>query len=615
MESPLGTTESERFLDSLDDLFFVFDATGSTQEWNQAAVEVTGYSPEELADMTPADFFVDEHVDRISEAVESVLEEGEETVEADLLTARGEHIPYEFRARHIQTDDHGDLIVGIGRDITERRVVQRERQDILDRMSDAFLAVDSDWQITYTNERAEAILSAATEENIDSFEGRHLWETVPEAVGTTFYDRYQEAMESQESVFFEAEYEPMEMWFDVRVHPSETGLSVYLYDITERKAQRGAIEARQQVLREMYEIISDGGRSFEDQVRALLELGRAELDVAYGSLSKIEGRDYIFEIVAAEDDSIEVGDVVPLSTTNCEIAAETEQTLVLGDIERDAPEETDRTGFTELGISCYIGSPVMVDDEVYGTYCFYDTEAKAGQFSAWEVTLVDLMSRWVSYDLQRQATTAELERQNEKLEEFAGIVSHDLRNPLNSMLGWLDLAEAEGESEYFERCRRAIDRMDILIEDLLTLAQAGERIADLEPVELRGLADRCWSSVSTGEATFEVEVDQTIHADESRLLQLLENLMRNAVEHGGSNVTIKVGDLPNGFYVEDTGPGIPADVREEVFEGGYTTTEHGTGFGLAIVAEIADAHGWTIDLTEGTDGGARFEFTGVSREG
>jgi signal transduction histidine kinase len=121
---------------------------------------------------------------------------------------------------------------------------------------------------------------------------------------------------------------------------------------------------------------------------------------------------------------------------------------------------------------------------------------------------------------------------------------------------------------------------------------------------------------------------RTIPADESRLRQLLENLIRNAVEHsstsppasredavehGSEDVTITVGALEDGFYVADDGVGIPESEREKVFESGYTTAEEGTGIGLGLVAEIADAHGWEVRLTESESGGARFEFTGVDR--
>jgi len=204
-----------------------------------------------------------------------------------------------------------------------------------------------------------------------------------------------------------------------------------------------------------------------------------------------------------------------------------------------------------------------------------------------------------------------LRRKNERLEEFASIVSHDLRNPLNVLQGSLDLAEETGATDHFDRCRRAADRMEVLIDDLLALARQGETSAEQERVELAWVVEACWRNVETADATLRVETNATIRADQSRFKQLLENLVHNAVEHAGEAVTVTVGPLDDGFYVEDDGPGIPAAERERVFEVGYSTTEAGTGFGLSIVEQVADAHGWDVRVTEGTDGGARFEITGV----
>jgi signal transduction histidine kinase len=119
--------------------------------------------------------------------------------------------------------------------------------------------------------------------------------------------------------------------------------------------------------------------------------------------------------------------------------------------------------------------------------------------------------------------------------------------------------------------------------------------------------------VNTEQATLETDTTQAIQADRSRLQQLFENLYRNAVEHGGDDVTVSVGATDDGFYVADTGPGIPESDREEVFEAGYSTTEDGTGFGLRIVEQIAEAHGWESTVTGSEQGGARFEFTGIER--
>ncbi len=204
-----------------------------------------------------------------------------------------------------------------------------------------------------------------------------------------------------------------------------------------------------------------------------------------------------------------------------------------------------------------------------------------------------------------------LERQNERLDDFATVVSHDLRGPLRVADGRLELIRDECESDHIDDVAQALDRMDALIEDLLTLAREGDDVSDVEPVALAGLLERCWQNIGAPEATIVIDTDLTIRADRSRLQQLLENLLRNAVEHGGVDVTVTIGEVETGFYVEDDGPGIPVEEREDIFEAGYTTAFKGTGFGLRIARQVAEAHGFDIRVTDGEQGGARFEVTGV----
>lgn len=208
---------------------------------------------------------------------------------------------------------------------------------------------------------------------------------------------------------------------------------------------------------------------------------------------------------------------------------------------------------------------------------------------------------------------AELARQNERLDQFASILSHDLRNPLNVATGRLALAEEECESEHLAGIRTALDRMEALIDDVLTLARQGQPIDEVEPVPLSTVAEECWAVVDTKEATLIQDSDLRFVADETCLQQRFENLFRNAVDHGGEAVTVTVGELSDepGFYVADDGPGIPVTERSEVLASGYSTTDDGTGVGLAIVSEIVDAHGWSVEVTESTDGGARFDIGGV----
>jgi len=397
--------------------------------------------------------------------------------------------------------------------------------------------------------------------------------------------------------------------------PAETGAAVGAigHDITYRSRQRETIETRERILREMYGIISDQALSFTAQVEALLELGREELGTKYGTLSRIEGTEYVFEVVAAADDSIQAGDVAPVSATNCEIAASTRETLVLGDVARDAPEETDRDGYTEWGIACYIGAPVVIDDEVYGTFCFYGTTPRDGQFSDWEVTLVDLMSRWVSYELQHEQAKTQLQQQNERLERFASIVSHDLRNPLGVAQMSLESARESGDEEEFATVEDAHDRIEKMIEEMLAVACAGGNIEDTESVKLEQLATEAWDVVDSEGATLENDLDwsATVDADPDLLQHVFENTFRNATDHNDRPLTVSVGMLADddGFYIEDDGDGIPEDEREAIFEHGYTTSDEGTGIGLYIVTDIVDGHDWDITATDSSDGGARFEIT------
>lgn len=225
-----------------------------------------------------------------------------------------------------------------------------------------------------------------------------------------------------------------------------------------------------------------------------------------------------------------------------------------------------------------------------------------------EVVLTAGLIYVLTYYGQRQ-----LQQANERLEKYSSIVSHDLRNPLTTLEGWLELAEAEDDPEAFDRCRQAIQRMRLLIDDLLALARAGEVVDEVAPVSLANTFEAAWKTVQPDDMEFELEDDIVIQADPSRLDQLFANLVRNAAQHGGENVTMRVGALEDepGFFVEDDGSGIHPDIRGQVFETGFTTATDGTGIGLSIVSDICDAHGWEIRVTDADTGGARFEITAV----
>ncbi|APX96512.1 histidine kinase N-terminal 7TM domain-containing protein [Natronorubrum daqingense] len=256
------------------------------------------------------------------------------------------------------------------------------------------------------------------------------------------------------------------------------------------------------------------------------------------------------------------------------------------------------------------------------------------------------------YDITtRKRRESELERQNERLDRFADLVSHDLRNPLSVASGYLDIArDTEDEAdtaEYLDRVERSHERMEAIVDDVLTLARGGATVTEPQPVDVAALARRAWNSVETDNATLEVHSREKIVADPTRFQRLFENLFRNAVEHGIEDgdshtpengvthhyadepssespdtsteltVTVALEDAGTGepvLTVEDDGRGIPSSIRERIFEEGVTTAETNTGLGLRIVEQLAQAHGWSITVATSSTGGARFELRGIDRD-
>lgn len=205
----------------------------------------------------------------------------------------------------------------------------------------------------------------------------------------------------------------------------------------------------------------------------------------------------------------------------------------------------------------------------------------------------------------------ERKERERKLEEFASVVSHDLRNPLGIAQMYLHMLRTEDDPSHFGEIEQALDRMETIIQNLLLMTREGQTIAETEPIPFSTVIESAWQQVETFDATLRVEDgESTIPADEDRLQAVFENLFRNAVEHGGRDVDVRVGRVDDGFYVEDTGPGVPKEHRPEIFEYGYSEGD-GTGIGLAVVRDIVEAHGWDITVTDTTSGGARFEIRDV----
>jgi signal transduction histidine kinase len=216
---------------------------------------------------------------------------------------------------------------------------------------------------------------------------------------------------------------------------------------------------------------------------------------------------------------------------------------------------------------------------------------------------------------ERHENRAELRRQNEQLDDFASSIAHHLRNPLQVASGQTEMARrelADGPRDARERVddlERSLERMETIITDLRTLAKQGKSVESTEFVRFGDVVDEAGAHVDAGGWTLTVERDGTIRADQGRLLSILENLVRNSVEHAGPAVGMSAELTDDGFVFRDDGPGIDAD-RDRLFEYGYTTSSEGTGLGLSIVKTMAESHGWEVRVDHDHDG-ARFVVTGA----
>jgi PAS domain S-box-containing protein len=183
----------------------------------------------------------------------------------------------------------------------------------------------------------------------------------------------------------------------------------FVRDITEQRAH-------DRVLRDAYQVATDAELSFEEQVERLLEIAGDFLGANYGTLSQIEGETYEFEVVRSPGDELQDGETIPLSTTSCERTVATEETLVVEDIPGEAPDLAVRAANEELGTACYLGAPVVVNGEVYGTFCFFDDEPREA-FSEFQRRFVELLSQWVAYELEQREYREELDARRERIAE------------------------------------------------------------------------------------------------------------------------------------------------------------------------------------------------------
>lgn len=163
------------------------------------------------------------------------------------------------------------------------------------------------------------------------------------------------------------------------------------------------------------------------------------------------------------------------------------------------------------------------------------------------------------------------EARAEQLETILRVLTHDLRNPLNIIDGYVDLLAADiDDADTIDTIKQAIVRITEITEATIAFTNSGT-LTESEPLSIADLARRAWQTVETADATLTIEDSPRVIGDRRLLLQLFENLFRNPIEHAGRNCNVRVGGVDGGFYVEDDGPGVPAAIRQKASSADYST--------------------------------------------
>lgn len=361
--------------------------------------------------------------------------------------------------------------------------------------------------------------------------------------------------------------------------------------------------------RELYSIMSD---DTDVSVKAdkALSLGVEYLSVENGHLTEINEENDHWKALYSTDTAEEQfppGLILELGNTYCR------RTITEGPITlHDAGEQgwADDPAYQTHELPTYHGTALMVDDEPYGTVCFVSTDKRDTPFSEDETMFAELITRMLEHEITQKQTQETVER----LEQFASIVSHDLRNPLNTAQGNIELATEEyGHPDTLQTAMRSLDRMEELIGDVLALARQSQSVDETNPMSLSTLTSNCWGVIDTANAEVEIASNCKFMGNQQRVKQLFENIFRNAIEHGGNDITVRVGSLDDrdGFYIENSGEPIPEDKQDEIFETGVSNSGNGLGLGLAIVKGVVTSHGWDITVTDSDLDGPRFEITNI----
>jgi len=611
----------EQSLETLEDAFYLLDPDGRLQRWNSTFAEQTGYTAAELDGMHALEFFPESDHERVGEAIEDVLETGSAVVEAELLATDGESTAHEFTGTRL-TDTDGTIrgIIGIGRDISART----ERLEHLKKQEQAFhhLHETASKSASFEEKIAELLEFGRGYMGVEQgFFTRIDGNTQRIAVGvgpneqlvsgaeapfSESYCRHTVAPESDSPLTVTDA--AAEGWTDDPAF-ERFGLGCYAGSkVTVDGELVGTIcfADREPADKEFTEI----QETFVELLTewASYELERADRERKYRRLTeRISDAYYAVDTdftVTYWNDAIADRLAVPRE----EVVGET--------LWEYFAEITDTVVEDRLREAMTTGEP---------TTCEYYYEP-ADYWTVLQIYPDDDGLAVISKDItDRKQYERRLERSNERLQEFAYILSHDLQEPLRMVSSYIDLLESEladeldaETQEYMQFAVDGAERMRGMIDGLLQYSRVESEGEEFSPTDIEavveGVLDDLRLKIRERDAEVTVRSLPTIHADGDQLGQLFQNLIKNAIEHGGDGVAIEIDatETTAGYRlsVSDNGPGIPETEQDDIFglfdKGGDSD---GTGIGLAVCERIVSRHDGDISVDSKPGDGTTFSIT------
>jgi PAS domain S-box-containing protein len=470
---------------------------------------------------------------------------------------------------------------------------------ILESITDLFYELDRDWRFVEVNKRVEELFGKSRDELI----GKVIWELYPDAVSSPLYPNFLQAIEEMTPRHFELESKiVVGVWFEVHVYPAAPGLSVYLRDINERKKSEEEIRFRARLLNTVEQGV------IATNLEGTVIYWNAFAEQLYGwPVAEALGAN-IFDLTVAHA-SQEIAEQIfsqmkAGGSWSGEFLVRRRDGTIFPALVTDSPIFNDKNELIGVvGVSSDITQRKLAEEE-----------------------------RAKLLDAEREAR-AEAEKANSLKDEFLATLSHELRNPLNVVIGYADILLRSGEAhkhEFVLQAAKTIRRNALaqsrLVSDLLDLSrlQMGKLSLDLKPVSFSTIIADAIETVrdaaTARDIALNVDIDSetfVVEGDPIRLAQIAWNLLNNAVKftpaEGLINVSLtRVGDEAY-LTVQDTGQGISPEFLPHVFEifrqadASSSRRHEGMGIGLALVKQLAELHGGRVCVeSPGSGQGATF---------